>query len=422
MSEDLADYYLREIERLNVDAKEFAKSLPDRIAAGLGMSGDDITDPHVLTMLQSFAYLNARTRRKIDDDFSEISDALIGVLYPHYRAPIPSFSLVQFELNRTSGAGSSKGYEISKKDELESMAVEAMSCRYRPVYPVTLWPFLVADATFGAVDIGTRSGFGVAEFKSLLRIDLTTFTGDVSFADLGFETVRFHIWGDPIDRAFALYELLFDCLVGVEISDPDDKNVPTVSLGAEALRPVGFEPRRGAPRLRRADVSRLSLTHRLVLLFPQVPVLRPRDTERSARPIREEHASDVEVESIGARPRAPRRRRHFPARVYSRGELVASLGDHRFRPHSKFEHKIVPNKRYLGGVRSPHRRIGGENSGRARDSRIRRSSPVVTTTRRSAARFGMRCAGKIGRVGRRRTSSCSSSILISPPVGPRRLG
>ena len=35
-----------------------------------------------------------RIRHKLDDDFPELSDAMLGVLYPHYLAPIPSLTIL----------------------------------------------------------------------------------------------------------------------------------------------------------------------------------------------------------------------------------------------------------------------------------------------------------------------------------------
>ena len=41
----------------------------------------------------------ARTRLKLEDDFPELTDALLGVLYPHYQLPVPSMAIVQLELD-----------------------------------------------------------------------------------------------------------------------------------------------------------------------------------------------------------------------------------------------------------------------------------------------------------------------------------
>ena len=55
-----------------------------------------VEDPHVARLIESAAFLNARIRHKLEYDFPELTDALLGVLYPHYLAPIPSMAIVQF--------------------------------------------------------------------------------------------------------------------------------------------------------------------------------------------------------------------------------------------------------------------------------------------------------------------------------------
>ena len=94
MSDELLPYYNEELSHIRGMAAEFARQHP-KIAARLRISGDTVEDPHVERLIEAFAYLNARIRHKLDDDFPELSDALLGALYPHYLAPIPSMAIVQ---------------------------------------------------------------------------------------------------------------------------------------------------------------------------------------------------------------------------------------------------------------------------------------------------------------------------------------
>ena len=56
-------------------------------------------DPHVERLLEGFAFLAARVHLKIDDEFPEITEALLSILYPHYIRPIPSMSIVEMHLD-----------------------------------------------------------------------------------------------------------------------------------------------------------------------------------------------------------------------------------------------------------------------------------------------------------------------------------
>src|SRR3954471_4312990 len=96
MTEDLLPYYNRELSYIRRHAARFAESHP-KVAARLRLGADGSDDPHVERLLQGFSYLTARVRHKLDDEFPEITQAVLGVLYPHYLAPIPSLAVVQLD-------------------------------------------------------------------------------------------------------------------------------------------------------------------------------------------------------------------------------------------------------------------------------------------------------------------------------------
>src|SRR5262245_57482054 len=77
---------------------EFAAKYP-KLAGRLQLEADRCEDPHVERLLEGFALLAARVHLKLDDDFPEISTALLEALYPHYLRPVPSMSVVQFQLD-----------------------------------------------------------------------------------------------------------------------------------------------------------------------------------------------------------------------------------------------------------------------------------------------------------------------------------
>src|SRR6516162_6166283 len=98
MSEALYPYYERELLFIRQLAQEFAKQYP--AAAGrLLLETNRSSDPHVERLIESFALLAGRVHHKLDDEFPELTDAMLGVLYPHYLAPIPSAAILQFELD-----------------------------------------------------------------------------------------------------------------------------------------------------------------------------------------------------------------------------------------------------------------------------------------------------------------------------------
>ena len=96
MSDTLLPYYDRELDAIKRLAAEFADTHP-KIAGRLRLSADAVDDPHVARLLEGVAFLAARVHHRLDDEFPELTDALLGLLYPHYLAPMPSCMVAQFD-------------------------------------------------------------------------------------------------------------------------------------------------------------------------------------------------------------------------------------------------------------------------------------------------------------------------------------
>jgi len=137
-------YYDRELRYIRRLAREFAQQYP-REAGRLGLEADRSTDPHVERMIEAFALLAARVHLKLDDEFPELTDALLGVLYPHYLAPVPSLAMVQFDVG-PGQADAPTGVAVPRHSPLASPPVDGLACRYRTGYDVRLWPLGVGDA------------------------------------------------------------------------------------------------------------------------------------------------------------------------------------------------------------------------------------------------------------------------------------
>jgi type VI secretion system protein ImpG len=249
MSDELLGYYERELTFLRQLGAEFADRYP-KIASRLVLEDDKCEDPHVERLLEGFAFLAARIHRKLDDELPEITESLLSVLYPHYLAPIPSMSIVQFVLDKAQ-ARLQTGQTIPQHSMLSSRPVEGTPCRFRTCYPVTIWPIDVVSAAFeppaqiGILGDGTRT---------VLRITLRV-TDGLPFWDLrekisvteerNFDRLRFFLQGEG-NLVYALYELLFNNAVRVELRSPTARNAPPpVVLPADSIRPVGFEREEG---------------------------------------------------------------------------------------------------------------------------------------------------------------------------------
>jgi type VI secretion system protein ImpG len=191
MPDELLHYYERELTFLRQMGAEFAEKYP-KVAGRLLLEPTRSEDPHVERLMQTFAFLTARVQHKIDDEFPEVTDALLNVLYPHYLAPIPSMSVVQFVPDPQRGK-LTNGYTVERGTVLYSQPVHGTPCRFRTCYPVTLWPIEVAAARLETPSggLGTAGPTAVA----MLRLELRCL-GGASLHELGLEHVRFFLHGE----------------------------------------------------------------------------------------------------------------------------------------------------------------------------------------------------------------------------------
>ena len=236
MSEPIYRYYERELTFIRQMAHEFARAYPG--AAGrLLLEPNRSIDPHVERLIESFALLTGRIQHKIDDEFPELTEAILNVLYPHYLVPVPSCAVVQFvpDPARTLMKG---GFPLPRHSRLRTRAIFELPCKYRTAYALTLWPIGVASAKVQAPPFPAdfRPPSGTA---AVLRLTLEA-QATAKFRDLTLESLRFHLLGEnPLTSA--LYEAILNNATQVVFRSLDEPTKPTITLTpAEALRPVGF--------------------------------------------------------------------------------------------------------------------------------------------------------------------------------------
>jgi type VI secretion system protein ImpG len=243
MPHELLSYYTRELSFLRQLGKEFAEQHRG-IAGNLLLGPNKSEDPHVERLMQAFAFLAARIRHKLDDEFPEITDALLGALYPHYLAPIPSMSIVQFVLDPDQSLTS--GYPIARGTTLAAPPVswkkahiDGVQCLFRTCYPVTLWPIEVIAVQY--TDLPDRAGPVPSAAKAVIRLQLRC-RGTTIGKLQDFRALRFFLDGEDL-LVYTLYELLFNNTCEIHVrATPARQEVQPIRLSLQA---VGFEPDEG---------------------------------------------------------------------------------------------------------------------------------------------------------------------------------
>jgi len=239
MTATLYDFYERELLFIRRMSQEFARQYPT-VANRLLLEPDRSVDPHVERLIEAFALLTARIREKLDDEFPELTDGLLGILYPHYLAPIPSCSIVQFDLDPANAVP--EGVVVPRHSRLHTQQIDGASCRFRTCYPTQLWPLRLVEARLQ----GPPFPPGLSpptEAAAVIRLLWQT-AGDLKFAGLQLDTLRLYLAGSPALNA-RLYELIFNRALRVEFRNPTTGEVVARLEPEQALRQVGFEADEG---------------------------------------------------------------------------------------------------------------------------------------------------------------------------------
>jgi len=231
--DDLLHYYERELSFLRRMGAEFAERYP-KIASRLLLEPTKCEDPHVERLLEGFAFLAARVHLKIEDDFPEITESFLNIVYPHYIRPLPSMSLVEFQLDPEQGKLTT-GFKIPRETMLYSRSVGGVPCKFRTCYDTVLWPITVTAVQWQTPD---RLSVKDPEAVAALRLELRCLP-EISFDKLELSTLRLHLSGES-NLVYTLYELLCNNCVRILVRDPANSKRKPILLPEDALRPVGF--------------------------------------------------------------------------------------------------------------------------------------------------------------------------------------
>jgi type VI secretion system protein ImpG len=236
MRDELLQNYENELTYLRQMGAQFAEKYP-KVASRLRLeSSKETEDPHVERLIEAFAFLAARIHLKLDDEFPDITEALLNIVYPHFVRPIPSMAIADFQVDIEHGKLTT-GLKIERNTMLYSRPVGGVPCKFRTCYETTLWPITVTSAEWKTPDL-LKPTVKVPDVRHALRLEIHS-APDAPLPGLGLDCLRFHLAG-PGNVAHTLYELLCSRLARIVVRDPSNPKIQGVTLPASALRPVGF--------------------------------------------------------------------------------------------------------------------------------------------------------------------------------------
>ena len=204
MNNELLPYYERELIFIRKMAAEFAAQNPER-ALALKLKPNGCDDPHVERIIEAFALIAGRIQHKLDEEFPEMTSALLELMYPHLLRPVPSMAVLQFAVDPELSK-QRDGQMLPRGTMVYSAPMNGTQCRFRTAYPTRLWPLEVCSATLGG-SADLAGGTHGEDARYALRIELRVLGGG-RLANFDITDLRFHIGGDS-QAAYWIYELLF---------------------------------------------------------------------------------------------------------------------------------------------------------------------------------------------------------------------
>ena len=129
-------YYQDELSFLREMGREFSRTYPEA-APLLAEAG---SDPDVERLLEGFAFLAGRIREKIEDEFPEITQALMELLWPHYLRPVPSMAILQFE---PLPQAAKEAHVVPRGTLVDSVPVDGTAVRFRTTQDVCMHPVVL---------------------------------------------------------------------------------------------------------------------------------------------------------------------------------------------------------------------------------------------------------------------------------------
>jgi len=243
MHPEMLKYYEKELQFIRSMGKEFAERYPG-VAKRLDLGGFECADPYVERLLEGFAFLTARIQLKMDAEFPKFTQNLLSMIYPHYLAPLPSMTIMQFEADLEGGV-TETGFTLPRGTRLRSEPSKnsRTRCDFRTAHAVNLWPLQVTQADYLAAGEANNLTRSRQKINSGISLQLSIAAG-FSFSSLTtLDKLAFYIDGGG-ETPSRIYELLLaHCVAIVVQPQQTNKASPAwrVELPPSALQSMGFE-------------------------------------------------------------------------------------------------------------------------------------------------------------------------------------
>jgi type VI secretion system VasI/ImpG family protein len=222
--------YEEELYHLRQTSREFGNE-HEGVAGFLGLGAPSDPDPHVERLMEGVAFLSARVKLKLDDQFPDFSQSLLASVQPSYLSPTPSIGVVQLAPN-LEDPSLVTGPSVPRETEMKAEAATSdVACRFRTGHAVQLLPLEIEEAEY----LGSRAG--VSKFAASLNVVAEAglrlrfrATGGVRLGDIAVKNLPVFLPGMEHLSGELYRQLLGDCIGVVAIkSDKSQVSLPKPS-------------------------------------------------------------------------------------------------------------------------------------------------------------------------------------------------
>jgi type VI secretion system protein ImpG len=230
MSDDreFLKYFDAEMRYLREASAEFAKAHP-QAARRLGLLTPGARHERVEQVYQGFAFLTARLRMKLDDALPEITDPLLGNVWPHTARTIPSLAILEC-VPRAGEARLLGTLPAGVAVHSSPVGPDKVVCRYSTTQSVHLLPLDVREA-----GVAVR-----ADGRTVIRLAFDLQHAEQRRID-DLSRVRLYLHGDR-STASALYAALTCHVSAIGVRMPLIGDGQLRSQPGLRFEPSGFGP------------------------------------------------------------------------------------------------------------------------------------------------------------------------------------
>lgn len=144
--EELLPYYEKQLQEFAQQSREFVHKYP-KIAQRLSLNQEQIDDPHIERLIQSFSLISARIDKKLADSYEIFTRSIFEVMFPQYLEPFPACTIVSFD-DASKIKQLTNTHVIPRSTALKAKSIRGVQCEYSTVTDVHLLPVTLKQVQF----------------------------------------------------------------------------------------------------------------------------------------------------------------------------------------------------------------------------------------------------------------------------------